>query len=388
MGTEKTPAGRRQTRWRWIGGILVVLLAIRLILPYVLLRVLNDRLAKVPNYYGRADDLDLALLRGAYRIEVIFLDRVDSVSQERTEFLAAEAIDLSLEWKALFHGSVVGELVIEHPEVYFTKDKVEPAAVQKDTTSLGDLLDDLMPLNINRVEAHRGEVHYRDLGSTPQLDLKMDGVEVLAKNLRNSYDSTVVLPASLVAEAQVYGGTFDMRMRLNPLELHPTFDMDLSLEDMVLTEFNPFFRAYARVDVNKGTFGLYSEIATKDREFAGYVKPIINDLDVLGPEDKEETFFHKLWEGIVGTTGKVFTNRRHDQVATKLEFSGKLDDPDTHTWYAIVDLVRNAFIRAIQPTIDREISIANVAYEPEEKAGFFERLFRKDGEKEEAKDGP
>ena len=48
------------------------------------------------------------------------------------------------------------------------------------------------------------------------------------------------------------------------------------------------------------------------------------------------------------------------------------------TPYAIVDLLRNAFIRAIQPSIDREISIANVGRKSEEEKGFFKRLFEQE----------
>ncbi len=379
--SETLPPVKRKRRWRIILIVVLVLLAIRIILPYVLLHVLNDRLAKVPGYYGHAEDLDLALIRGAYQIENIFLDQVDSVSQERTEFIKAGVIDLSVEWKALFKGSIVGELVIDRPEVYFTKDKVVPAGLQKDTTSLGDLLKDLMPLQINRVEGNDGVIHYRDLTSSPKLDLQMTALDVLATNLRNSYDSTAVLPAAVRADALVYGGTFAMNMKINPLNLHPTFDMDLTIESMDLVEFNEFFQAYANVDVNKGTFGLYSEIATKDRRFAGYVKPLIEDLDVLGPEDKGDTFFRKLWEGLVGTGGDILTNPKEDQVATKLEFTGSLDEPIVNSWYAVIDLVRNAFIRALQPSIDQEISIVNVGAKSEEKEGFFKRLFRKEEKK-------
>jgi len=384
MSTATPPAKKRHRR-RILLYIVIGVIAIRIALPYVLLHFLNQRLAELPNYTGHAEDLNLALIRGAYQIEDIYLDRVDSVTQERTKFVSAGLIDLSVEWKALFKGSVVGELVIENPVVNFTKDKVEPASVQKDTTSLGDLLKDLMPLQINRIEAHNGEVHYLDPTSSPKVDVQLSSLELLAKNLRNSYDSTNVLPASVNADADVYGGRFDLNMKLNPLDLDPTFDMNVTLTDAQLPLFNDFFKAYANIDVNKGTFGLYAEIATKDRRFAGYVKPVIKDLDVLGPEDTKDTFFHKMWEGIAGTAGSILTNPKKDQVATKLEFSGSLDDPNVHTLYAVVDLVRNAFIMAIQPTIDRDISIVNVGRKSEENEGFLKRLFRKDDDTKSGK---
>ncbi|MGV3636141.1 MAG: DUF748 domain-containing protein [Flavobacteriales bacterium] len=382
------PLAKRSRTRRIVLYIVLALVAIRVALPFVLLHLLNDRLKSIPGYHGNAEDLDLALIRGAYRIENVFLDRVDSTTQERTPFIGAGSIDLSVEWKALFHGAVVGELVIEHAQVNFTKDKAEPAQVQGDTTSLGDLLQDLMPLRINRVEVHRGEVHYLDPTSSPKVDLRMDHVELLALNLRNSYDSSVVLPASLRAEAAINSGRFTLNMALNPLEASPTFDLDLALTDVRLPELNDFFQAYANVDVNRGTFGLYAEIATKERRFAGYVKPIVHDLDVVGPEDKDDTVFRKLWEGIAGTAGAILTNPREDQVATKLEFSGRLDEPIVHSWYAIIDLIRNAFIRALQPTIDREISIGNVGRASEREKGFFKRLFNKDDQQRPKKRKP
>ncbi|HEY0977824.1 MAG TPA: DUF748 domain-containing protein [Flavobacteriales bacterium] len=374
---------RRRRIWLWI---IVTLLAVRIALPYVLLHFLNERLANMPGYHGHAEDLDLALIRGAYRIEAIHLDRVDSASLEQTPFIAAEVIDLSVEWKALFHGSIVGELVVEHPQVHFTKDRAEPAQVQQDTTDFRDLLHDLMPLRIGRVEMHGGELHYIDPTSSPKVDLMMDDIEVLALNLRNSYDSTDVLPASITVDAHVYGGSFALRIRLNPLADDPTLDLNAEIKDLQLVQLNDFMQAYVNVDVNRGTFGMYSEIATKDRKFAGYVKPILKDLDVLGREDREDPLLRKFWEGLVGTVGDLFTNPRKEQLATKVEFSGNLDGPRANTFYAVIDLVRNAFIQALQPAIDHEIDLQNVYTKQPENQGFLKRLFRKDGKKEKEKE--
>ncbi len=379
------PKDRRKRRWRIVLWCVGVLLLIRLALPYVLLHLVNERLANMPGYTGHVEDINLALLRGAYQIEMFNLDRVDSVTTKVSPFLAAQLIDLSVEWKALLKGSVVGELVIEKPLVLFTKDAVEPAEVQADTTDLRALLNDLMPLKINRLELHDGTLGYRDLGSTPKVDVNMKYLEVLALNLRNSYDSTDVLPASVEAHAMLYGGHFGLNMKLNPLADEPLFDMNASLQGTDLTQLNDFMQAYAKVDVNKGTFGLYTEIATKDRRFSGYVKPIIKDLDVLGKEDRNDPFLHKLWEGFVGTVGALFTNPRKEQLATKVEFSGSLDGPRANIFYAVVDLVRNAFIQALQPAIDHEINLADVSKAAAEKEGFFKRLFDADDQKKQTR---
>lgn len=382
--TRQPPLTKKQRRWRIILWVIGILVAIRLLLPYVLLKLVNDRLAQMPGYFGHVEDLDLALIRGAYSLDEFFLQKVDSVTQKRSPFLAAQQIDLSVEWKALLHGSVVGELVVEKPDITFVKDAVEPAQLQEDTADFRDLLNDLMPIRVNRVEMHDGKLHYKDMGSSPKVDVAMTEVEALALNLRNSYDSAEVLPSSIKIDAVLYGGTFNFNMRLNPLADNPTFDMNSEMKGLRLTEVNEFMQAYANVDVNQGTFGLYTEIATKDRKFTGYVKPIIKDLDVLGREDRKDNFFRQLWEGFVGTVGDVLTNPKEDQVATKVEFSGDLEGPRANIFYAVIDLLRNAFIRAIQPALDNEVNIAVVDAKSGEKESFFQRLLGSD----EKKDGP
>ena len=100
---------------------------------------------------------------------------------------------------------------------------------------------------------------------------------MLALNLRNSYDSVSLLPASLNATADVYEGLLSLNVKLNPLADNPTFDMNAEIKNTNLVKLNEFFQAYAKIDVNKGKFGLFTEVAAKDGKFKGYVKPLIQD---------------------------------------------------------------------------------------------------------------
>lgn len=376
-----TPTHRKRKRLRIVLYVLLAVVALRIALPYVLLHFANERLAHMKGYNGHIDDIDLALYRGAYRIEQFHLEKVDSISHDETPFIAATLIDLSVEWKALFDGGLVGELEIEEPRLRFTKDKAEPDEIQKDTAGLGDLLKDFMPLRINRLALHDGRIEYADEGSNPPVDLALTEVEALAKNLSSVADEEKLLPSTVNATAQLYGGATRFNMALDPLSRKSLFDMDLTVETMDLTKVNDFFKAYADFDVNKGTLSLYTEIATRDNAFKGYVKPVIKDLDVLGKEDRKDNLLRKLWEGIVGTAGDVLTNPRKDQIATKVVLEGRLDGPDVRTWTAVIQLLRNAFIRALEPAIDREINIASpLSEDREKKGGFLKDLFgKKDG---------
>lgn len=403
VNKERKPFLKR-TGVRILLGFIVVLIAVRIALPYIVLKYVNKTLSTMHGYYGHVNDIDIALYRGAYKIENIYLHKIDTVSQQETEFFEARLIDLSVHWKALLDGKIVGELEFTDPRLRFTKDKAEPKDVKNDTADFRALLDDFMPLRVNRFEILNGVIQYIDSTSRPMVNIQMDNAHVLAENLTTEKD-TSLLPANVSADANLYRGHLDVKMRLDPLAKEPTFDLNMELNDTYLPDLNDFFQAYAKIDVNKGSFGLYAEVASKQGNFVGYVKPLIKDLDILGKEDRKDNILQQAWEAITGAVGQILKNQRHDQVATKIPLEGNFKKSDTNLWYAILEIFKNAFIQALQPSIDQEVSLSSVEKgipenspfktegtsekkeeKKEEKKGFFKKLFnKKDKKKEEDK---
>jgi len=107
---------------------------------------------------------------------------------------------------------------------------------------------------------------------------------------------------------------------------------------------------------------------------------------VLGHEDRKDNLFQKAWEGLVGVVGEVFQNQPKDQLATKIPFKGSLDDPKTNIWVALTSILQNAFIHAIQPSIDNEINIGSVEKEKTEKKTFLQKIFSGKDKKEQNTD--
>jgi hypothetical protein len=363
-------------------GIVILLVVIRLILPYVVLHFANKSLANMKGYYGHVDDVDLAIIRGAYRVDSIYLNKADTVTGKQTKFFAASAIDLAVEWKALFKGEIVGQVFLQKPSLIFTKDKVEPKELVKDSADFRKVLNKFMPLSINTFEINNGLIQYNDRTTKPNVDLQLTNMHLIARNLKNSYDSSSVLPASVNMTANLYDGTLRADAKLNPLAESPTFDMSAELKNTNLVKMNDFFQAYAKIDVNEGIFGLYTEVAAKDKAFTGYIKPVIKNLDILGKEDRKDNLFQKMWEAVAGGVGELFENQRKDQVATKIPFRGRLDDPKTNIWLAIATVLQNAFIHALQPSIDNEISIGSVKAPDKNKKTFLQKVFGGDEEKQ------
>jgi len=363
-------------KYKILISVVVLLIIIRLILPYVVLHYANKALANVKGYYGHIDDIDLSIYRGAYIINDIYLNKVDSVSKQQTPFFKSRNIDLSLEWGALFHGSIVGELIFDSPELIFTKDKADLTDIKKDTTDFRKLLKNFMPLKVNRFEVNDGTIRYADNTSTPKVDIALKQTHILALNLKSVIDDKVELPSTVTAQANAYEGTLSFNMKLNALADNATFDLNAEIKNTNLVLLNGFLKAYGNFDVHRGNFGLYTEMAAKDGKFKGYVKPIIKDLKVVGIEDRHDTFFNKVWEQIVGAAGEIFRNQKKDQIATKVNMEGSFKNPKTNTFDAIWEVLLNAFVQALLPEVDNTISINSVKTEaPQDKRNLLQRVF-------------
>lgn len=134
----------------------------------------------------------------------------------------------------------------------------------------------------------------------------------------------------------------------------PDFDLNAKIENTDLRAMNDLLRAHAKVDVASGVLSVFSEITVKNGRVQGYVKPMFKDLDVYDKkQDEDKTLGKKLKEKAVDVVAKVFKNRPRDEVATIARLEGPLENPKASTWEVLVNLVRNAFFKAIVPGFER-----------------------------------
>src|SRR5262249_48613952 len=128
------------------------------------------------------------------------------------------------------------------------------------------------------------------------------------------------------------------------------------IERTQLRALNNLLRAYGNFDVTAGLFSVYSELRIKNGRIAGYIKPLFKDITVYDTrQDKEKSLFHKIYEGLVGDAVKLLENKPREEVATFMEISGALEHPETSTWQTVINLVKNAFFKAILPGFEKEV---------------------------------
>src|SRR5450631_4711944 len=180
-----------------LGSILALLIALRIALPYILLKLVNKQLQNIPGYTGHVEDIDVALIRGAYKIKSIKLEKTGG--KIPVPFFSAPLIDLSLQWESLFHGRIVGKIEVDQPILNFVKGPTEETSQTKIDKSWTDVLKKLMPLKLNKFEIVEGEIHYRDFHSKPTFDIYSKNVHILAENLSNAEKNREILPSTIEA---------------------------------------------------------------------------------------------------------------------------------------------------------------------------------------------
>lgn len=133
----------------------------------------------------------------------------------------------------------------------------------------------------------------------------------------------------------------------------PAFDVDIRIENTDMTRMNSILRAHGGFDVVSGVFSFYSEIRIKDGYVNGYVKPLFKDLVAYDADrDREKGFAQKLKERVVNVVGRVMKNAPRKEVATKVDISGPVENPQYSTLQIVVRIVQNAFFKAILPGLD------------------------------------
>src|SRR5690349_19372127 len=116
--TSKRRKGRRGMTLLFVClAILGVLGIARLLMPWFVRDYVNRTLDRNTMYAGRIGAVEIHLLRGAYSIRNIKLNK--TTGNVPVPLLAAKRIDFSVQWNALVHGKVVGRFLMEEPELNF-----------------------------------------------------------------------------------------------------------------------------------------------------------------------------------------------------------------------------------------------------------------------------
>ena len=341
--------------------ILIVLVAFRLYLPTLVKNHVNKVLAEIPGYYGEVKDIDIALIRGAYVVNGMYLNKGTATSN--VPFLNFPKSDISIEWKSLFHGRIVSEIIMDSPEVVYVFEDQKEEEGDADVEDWTKALTDLVPIDINHFQVHNGKLAFVQLSADPDVDIQINNLDLTADNLRNVVERERILPSPIQASGVSIGnGKMSLEGNMNLVKKIPDMDISFSLENADVTAFNDFTKYYAKLDFEKGNFSVFSEVAIADGHLVGYIKPLLTDSKLVGEDDG---FLEVLWEGFVGFFKFILKNQGTDTLATKVPIEGDLNNVDAGVWPTVFNIFKNGWIQAFKGEVDQEINFEDALKNPD-----------------------
>lgn len=325
-----------------LAALAVVLAGVRLALPAVVKARLNRSLGSLESFQGHVDRVDISLWRGG-----IVLRGLSLLSRSEPLRLDVRALDVSVDWRALLHRRVVARVVADHPAATVGAEKPSTGAkaAKKETgEKLPATMTQMMPVDINRFYVRDGRIGLAATADQPEVRLSSVNVEI--DNLTNAKGNS---PARAHATGNVMDqGTAEVDLAFDPLAEKPTFNLAVTLKKIDLPALNPVLQRQFGVSVKRGTLEMVCEAHAKDGNFDGYVKPFVQDVKA----GKGRGPLGAVKQAVLGAAAEILKNPKTQAVAAKAPFHGTFDDPSVGTWAAALSVFRNAFVKALSPSLE------------------------------------
>ena len=353
------PRSRRLIHSPILWTLIILLVIARVVAPRIILQKTNEFLADFsPTYKGHMEDLDLSIIRGAYKLKGLALTLKE---KKAAPFAKAELIDVSVAWREIFKGRLVTDIDARKVDVVLT-DKVLNAfktAKEQSKKDSKEAADKLFPVRIERLELKDSSIEVADMLSIPEPERwKLTQIKGRASNLT----STPSAPISLVS---VQGKLFNQAVvqvvgNLNLVAEPPQWDVDVQMKGFDLPNANGVLKKELPLTITSGTLDLYGEMISKNNRIEGYVKPFMHKADIVADKEHFKGFKHAAFEVGTAAANLFFRSAKERTVATKVKFSYDDSGFNVNSWDAIAAAFKNGFSEKLPEGIDEEISLNTI----------------------------
>ncbi len=210
-------------------------------------------------------------------------------------------------------------------------------------------------IRIATLKIASGSFGYVNKASNPNYRVFINKIDATMTNFSNQFAEG---PANVELKGQFMGtGDTKATATFRSEKESPDFSLNLAIVNTQMPAMSDLFRAYGNFDIRQGLFSLFTELTVRNNMINGYVKPMFKDLEVTDRRTKQQKgIFHRLYVAVVRGLAKLLENPETKQVATEAKISGTVGGAHTSTLQVIVNLIRNAFIQAILPGFEREVT--------------------------------
>lgn len=349
---------KRFLRSKILWSVVVVLIMIRLVLPFVLVREANKFLAEFsPTVSGHIESVGLSIWRGAYHFHTVEL-RLKSNAEER--FFFAKEIDVSGAWRELFRGRITTEIIVTDLSAVWTRavaqafqsDRGQAEADSKNAAAK------LFPTRVERLDIVRGRFEFAEVLDIPEAERwRVTGIEGRASNLTPTPESPlmfVVLRGALFETANL-----QVAAHVLPEKERTAWDVDLELRNFDLRSANTWLKRKVPLTFTSGHLDLFAEVRSQGDGFEGYVKPFLKRADIVASNESFLNLKHYGVEIATAALNLILREAREKTLATKVMFLKQGNAPiKINSLEALNSAFRNGFNEPVPTGIDDELSLS------------------------------
>jgi hypothetical protein len=92
----------------------------------------------------------------------------------------------------------------------------------------------------------------------------------------------------------------------------------------------------------------------------GYAKPFLKNLQISPA--KASNPIEAIYDGALVVISKIVTNHKQNTIATKINISGNIEDPNTNIISILGYILSHAFIQALVPSVDHDVKMQDIFY--------------------------
>jgi hypothetical protein len=352
----------------------VLIIGTLIALPSIIKAKINKAL-QTPKYSGEVRRVQVWLVKGKITIHELIFHKPQSVDDNFRIDLQAPHIICTFRWGHLLRRKLDLTIIIEKPLIEITNlsaTKPEGEDTNKVTTlSLKDPLSSMMPFTVD-AKLYNGTVKFVKTGDLDFVT-EISGLQVSVDQFNNQ---EATQPCSINITGSVYEGSVVINSMLYPMASALQLNADLEIRSINMVLLNDLFRKFAKIDLNRGTLDVDSQISINDNMFKGHITPILKNLDFIGAEDRNDNIFRRIWERIVAAGVQLLQNNKEDQLASRIPIEGRLDDPKIDIAAMIGEILKNAFFKPLRPSLENVIDVPGFINVARKKSKtFFQSFF-------------
>ena len=342
-----------------LGIVVIIFIGMRLYLPVFIKNQINQNIREMEDYSGGVENVSLGILAGRARISNLTIYD-ESYPDPDIPFVYLLRNEINIDWSQLLRRRLHAHVHIDSLVVnYVVHEVVEPEPVD-----IVAMLQEIMDFRID-IDITNSAINFVDLTADPVIDVSVSHLDVRARNLINQVMINDTLPSTIhVTSTVMETGMFRTDLDINYMQEIPDFDLDMEVEDLDLTGFDEFTRAYGGFEPHRGFVNIYAEAAAYEGVITGYVQPLLEDVEIT-PTEEEAGIFRQFYEQVLDLIASIMESPEEDYISTMVEFEGRIDDPDVGVLRSVWLLLRNAFVEGFSKGLEDIIDFEELVEEIE-----------------------